>query len=137
LIRDPRAHLYSKLSRNPTLNLGRFCKRQNRYYTEIERFKTHRGPALRVRFEDMVTNTRATMEQVCEVAGIDFIPQVLEYTQGGQPSVSNSSFSASQGIDPGTLTRYRDKLASESVEFLEKHCRPELFWHGEEQGSTN
>ena len=30
LVRDPRAHLSSKLVRNPTLNLRRFCQRQNR-----------------------------------------------------------------------------------------------------------
>jgi hypothetical protein len=132
LIRDPRAHLNSKLIRNPTLNLKRFCKRQNRYYDEIEQFKRLRGPALMVRFEDLVTHTKATMEKVCEFAGIDYIPEVLEYTQGGQPSVSNSSFKASQGIDPSTLTRYRDSLSEESLAYLEKHCRPELFWRGEE-----
>jgi hypothetical protein len=132
IIRDPRAHLNSKLARNPTLNLKRFCKRQNRYYEEIEQFKQLRGPALRVRFEDLVTHTKATMEKVCELAGIDYIPEVLEYTQGGQPSVSNSSFKASQGIDPSTLTRYRDGLSEESLAYLEKHCRPELFWRGEE-----
>jgi len=132
LIRDPRAHLYSKLQRNPTLNLGRFCKRLNRYYNEIEQFKATYGPALRVRFEDMVTDTQGTMAQVCEVAGIEFIPQVLEYTQGGRPSVSNSSFSASQGVDPRTLTRYRGELPQQSIDFLEKNCRPELFWRGED-----
>jgi hypothetical protein len=132
LIRDPRAHLNSKLIRNPTLNLERFCKRQNSYYEEIEQFKQRRGPALRVRFEDLVTHTKTTMEKVCELAGIDYIPEVLEYTQGGQPSMSNSSFKASQGIDPSTLTRYRDGLSEEALAYLEKHCRPELFWRGEE-----
>jgi hypothetical protein len=132
LIRDPRAHLNSKLIRNPTLKLERFCKRQNSYYEEIEQFKQRRGPALRVRFEDLVTHTKTTMEKVCELAGIDYIPEVLEYTQGGQPSVSNSSFKASQGIDPNTLTRYREGLSEEALAYLEKHCRPELFWRGEE-----
>lgn len=132
LIRDPRAHLNSKLIRNPTLNLKRFCKRQNRYYEEIEQFKQLRGPALRVRFEELVTHTKTTMEKVCELAGIDYIPEVLEYTQGGQPSVSNSSFDAIQGIDPSTLTRYRDGLSEEAQVYLEKHCRPELFWREQE-----
>lgn len=128
LIRDPRAHLNSKLIRNPTLNLKRFCERQNSYYEEIEQFKQRRGPALTVRFEALVTHTKATMENVCEFAGIDYIPEVLEYTQGGQPSVSNSSFKATQGIDPNTLTRYRDGLPADSLAYLQKHCRPELFW---------
>ncbi|MFT5709608.1 MAG: hypothetical protein ACI8QT_000294 [Halioglobus sp.] len=132
LIRDPRAHLNSKLIRNPTLNLKKFCKRQNRYCEEIEQFKQLRGPVLKVRFEELVTQTKATMEKVCELAGIDYIPEVLEYTQGGQPSLSNSSFKASQGIDPSTLSRYRRGLSEESLAYVEKHCRPELFWRDEE-----
>ena len=130
LVRDPRAHLSSKLVRNPTLNLGRFCQRQNRYWEEIDEFAINFGPALRLRFEELVTNTEACMREVCEFAGIDFTPAVLEYTQGGEASRSNSSFGASAGIDRGVLTRYRDTLPAETVAYLEKHCLPELFWPG-------
>ena len=130
LVRDPRAHLSSKLVRNPTLNLSRFCQRQNRYWEEIDEFAVNFGPALRLRFEELVTNTETCMRQVCEFAGIDFTPAVLEYTQGGEASRSNSSFGASAGIDRGVLTRYRDTLPAETVAYLEKHCLPELFWPG-------
>jgi hypothetical protein len=130
LVRDPRAHLSSKLVRNPTLSLGRFCRRQNRYWEEIDEFAANFGPALRLRFEELVTNTETCMRQVCEFAGIDFTPAVLEYTQGGEASRSNSSFGASPGIDRGVLTRYRDTLPAETVAYLEKHCLPELFWPG-------
>jgi hypothetical protein len=128
LVRDPRAHLASKLVRNPTLNLGRFCQRQNRYWEEIDEFAANFGPALRLRFEELVTDTETCMRQVCEFAGIDFLPGVLEYTQGGEAGRSNSSFGASAGIDRAVLTRYRDTLAPETVAYLEKHCLPELFW---------
>ena len=128
MVRDPRAHLASKLVRNPTLSLRRFCRRQNRYWREIEEFSAARGPALRLRFEDLVTDTEARMKEVCEFAGIDFLPCVLEYTQGGEVSRSNSSFAASAGIDTSALTRYRDTLPAETLSFLEEHCRPELFW---------
>lgn len=130
LVRDPRAHLSSKLVRNPTLSLGRFCQRQNRYWEEIDEFAVNFGPALRLRFEDLVTDTETCMRRVCEFAGIDFSPAVLEYTQGGEASRSNSSFGASPGIDHGVLTRYRDTLPAETVAYLEKHCLPELFWPG-------
>ncbi len=128
LVRDPRAHLSSKLVRNPTLNLRRFCQRQNRYWEEIDEFAADFGPALRLRFEELVTDTKASMSRVCEFAGIDFLPGVLEYTQGGEAGRSNSSFGASTGIDRAVLTRYRDTLAAEKVAFLEQHCLPELFW---------
>lgn len=137
LVRDPRAHLSSKLVRNPTLNLGRFCERQNSYWQEIDAFARDFGPVLRLRFEDLVTDTENCMRQVCEFAGIEFSEGVLEFTQGGEASRSNSSFTASpgggsgesgSGIDYSVLTRYRDTLPAETIAYLEQHCLPELFW---------
>lgn len=128
LVRDPRAHLTSKLVRNPTLNLGRFCQRQNRYWREIDWFDENCGPALRLRFEDLVTDTENRMREVCEFVGIDFCEGVLEYTQGGEASHSNSSFATSAGIDRSTLTRYKDSLPATTLSYLEAHCLPELFW---------
>ncbi len=137
LVRDPRAHLSSKLVRNPTLNLRRFCQRQNRYWQEIDDFEQRFGPVLRLRFEELVTETEANMRKVCEFAGIEFIDSVLEYTQKGQPSVSNSSFGSSSGIDRGALTRYRDTLPPETIAYLEEHCIPELFWQPPETSLTS
>ena len=129
LVRDPRAHLASKLVRNPTLDLGRFCQRQNHYWQEVDWFIENCGPALRIRFEDLVTDTEACMRDICDFAGIEFSPAVLEYTQGGEVSRSNSSFAVSTGIDRSVLTRYRESLPTETIAFLEQHCLPELFWH--------
>lgn len=128
LIRDPRAHLHSKLARNPGLDLQRYCMRQNRYLDEIDAFGQHFGPALKVRFEDLVTATEEPMRKACELAGIEFLPKVLEYTQGGQPARSNSSFNSSSGIDQSVLGRYKNSLPSDTIELLEEYCRPELFW---------
>ena len=128
LVRDPRAHLASKLVRNPTLSLRRFCQRQNHYWQEIEDFTANFGPSLLLRFEDLVTDTEQRMREVCDFAGIDFLPGVLDYTQGGETSHSNSSFATNGGIDRSTLTRYRDTLPAKSMAFLEKNCRLELFW---------
>jgi hypothetical protein len=128
LVRDPRAHLASKLVRNSSLDLARFCRRQNRYWREIDNFIDKRGPALRVRFEELVTDTETSMRRVCSFLGIDYSPVLLEYTQGGEASQSNSSFAASSGIDHSVLTRYRESLPPATISFLEQHCRPELFW---------
>ena len=137
LVRDPRAHLSSKLVRNPTLNLRRFCERQNRYWQEIDGFARDFGPVLRLRFEDLVTDTENCMRRVCEFADIEFSDGVLEFTQGGEASRSNSSFisgpddeagESDSGIDYGVLTRYRETLSAETIAYLEEHCLPELFW---------
>jgi len=129
LARDPRALLASLLVRNPTLDLGRFCQRQNSYWQEVDWFIENCGPALRLRFEDLVTDTETCMREVCDFAGIEFSPAVLEYTQSGVTSHSNSSFAVSTGIDRSVLTRYRESLPTETIAFLEQHCLPRLFWH--------
>ena len=129
MARDPRALLASLLVRNPTLDLGRFCQRQNSYWQEVDWFIENCGPALRMRFEDLVTDTETCMREICDFAGITFSPAVLEYTQSGEASHSNSSFAASTGIDRSVLTRYRESLPTETIDYLEQHCMPELFWH--------
>ena len=138
LVRDPRAHLSSKLARKPTLKLDRFCRMQNRYWQEIESFRENFGSVLPLRFEDLVVNTEASMRRVCEFSGIDFSGAMLKHTQGGKPGRSNSSFddnpgpsgraASESGIDPEVLTRYRDTLPAETEAYLEQHCLPELFW---------
>ena len=52
----------------------------------------------------------------------------MEYTQGGQPGFSNSSFGRSVGIDSSALTRYRETLPAATISYLEQNCLPELFW---------
>jgi len=128
LVRDPRAHLASKLVRNPTLSLQRFCRRQNHYWQEIDDFAANVGPVMRLRFEDLVIDTEQRMHEVCDFTGIDYLPGVLDYTQGGESSHSNSSFAANAGIDTSTLTRYRETLPPQSMTYLEENCRTELFW---------
>ena len=129
LARDPRAQLASNLVRNPTLDLGRFCQRQNSFRQEIDWFIENCGPALLLRFEDLVTDTETCMREVCKFAGIAFSPSVLEYTQSGKTSQGNSSFAVSTGIDRSVLTRYRESLPTETIAYLEQHCMSDLFWH--------
>lgn len=136
LVRDPRAHLASRLVRNPTLDVRRFCQSQNRYWREIEQFSANFGPVMRLRFESLVTDTETCMRRVCDFAEINFLPTVLEYTQGGEPSRSNSSFAASSGIDREVLTRHRNILPQETAAYVQKHCLPQLFWHGSGVGVT-
>ncbi len=134
VVRDPRAHLSSKLARNPGLSLARYCRRQNRFIEEIDRFGREHGPVLALRFEELVLDTATAASRVCDLAGIAFDPVLLEYTQGGRPTWSNSSFAASSGIDRAAVDRYRDTLPAEVSAYVERHCRPELIWRGFRSG---
>lgn len=128
VIRDPRAHFGSKRGRKPDYGLRMFCWRQNLYWRQVERFARDFGPVLRVRFEALVLDTERTMREVCAFAGIPFSDVAVRFTQAGNPTVSNSSYTNVQGIDPAVLGRYREKLGPKELRFIEEHCRPEMFW---------
>jgi len=128
VLRDPRSHFASKLGRKSDASLRRFCRRQNDFWRQIDQFEDRFGPALRVRFEDLVTNTEATMRRVCDFSGITFSESCVRPTQSGEATVSNSSFGTVHGVDQGVLTRYRDEVPPETIRYLESNCRPELFW---------
>ncbi len=136
VVRDPRAHLSSKLVRNPGLALGRYCRRQNRYVEEIDTFRRECGPAISVRFEELVLDTESAIRRVCDLAGIEFNAQLLDYTQGGKPSRSNSSFSRAAGIDSEAVTRYREMLPRDVSDYVEQHCRVELLWRGKLENAS-
>jgi hypothetical protein len=128
VFRDPRAHYGSKLGYKPEVKLRRFCRQQNRYWREVERFARDGAPALRVRFEALALDTERTMRGICDFAGIGFSESATRFTQNGSPTASNSSYQNVVGIDPGALTRYREKVAPEALRYIESHCHPELFW---------
>ena len=72
------------------------------------------------------------MRRVCDFAGIPFNLYCTQFTQSGEPTLSNSSFNNARGIDAGTLTRYREVVPPEAIAYIKQHCRPELFWHRRE-----
>lgn len=128
VFRDPRSHYSSKLGRNPRARLRAYCRRQNRYWRQVDTFRQQFGPALRVRFEDLVTRTEETMRAVCEFAEIDYLDSTMEFTQMGRPTLSNSSFKRVAGIDSTVLTRYRSLLDADVIAQIERRCIPELLW---------
>jgi hypothetical protein len=129
VLRDPRAHYASKLGRKPGFDLKRFCRLQNAYARQVDAFERY-APILKVRFEDLVSDTAATMRRVCSFLEIAYSDAAATFTLHGEATRSNSSYGTSTGIDTSTLTRYRDTLPADVRGYIEAHCTRELFWEG-------
>lgn len=127
VFRDPRSHFHSVLGRNPEASVEKFCERQRRNWAAVNEFEQRFGSILRVAFGSILEETKRVMHDVCKYADIDFDPCVLEFTQGGQETWSNSSHGRRRGLDPSTATRYLDELPSEVIDTIERDCPPELL----------
>lgn len=127
IFRDPRSHFHSVLGRNPEASVEKFCDRQRRNWEAVSKFERRFGPILRVAFSSILEETKRVMHDVCKYADINFDPCVLEFTQGGQETWSNSSHGRQRGLDPSSATRYVNELPSEVIDIIERDCPPELL----------
>lgn len=127
IFRDPRSQFHSALGRNPEVDIDKFCRRQRRNWAAVNKFERRFGSILRVAFGSILEETKRVMHDVCKYADIDFDPCILEFTQGGQETWSNSSHGRRRGLDPSAATRYLNELPSEVIDTIERNCPPELF----------
>jgi hypothetical protein len=127
LFRDPRSHFHSVLGRDPEADVEKFCEKQRRNWDSVNEFEKRFGPVMRVAFGSILQDTERVMRNICEYSGIAFDPSVLEFTQGGQETWSNSSHARQRGIDPSAATRYVDELPGKYIDIIERDCPAELL----------
>lgn len=81
--------------------------------TGVEGFAT-------MRFEALVANPRAAMEEVCAFADIGFRPSMLVPTTFGHPYVGNNhDGQAFDGISAANLGRWRTRISTEEAQVIE------------------
>lgn len=108
-------------------SVEKFCERQRRNGEAVNEFEQRFGSILRVAFGSVFEETERVMHAVCNYADIEFNPCVLEFTQGGRETWSNSSHGRQRGIDPSSATRYMDELPSQVIDIIERDCPAELL----------
>ena len=129
VVRDPRAVFASRKKRLVSYN---------GYYTKAHRLvrewncTSRQIPSLRrdplrflvLRYEDLVKNPEAALEQVCRLGGFEFTAQLFQPTRAGQEWEGNSSFqTAFSGIDNTTVDQWRHHLTEHEIWWIEFHCR--------------
>lgn len=85
---------------------------------------------LAIRYEDLVTHTEKTLQQVAEFLTISQFPAAVLKgdlrDQGGQVWVTNSSHSQGAGISTSSISSYRKHLPESVRDFVEATCFPEM-----------
>ena len=85
----------------------------------------HGERVLLVGFDELVGDTPGTMARIAEHLEIDFHPTLLEPTFNGQPIKADSSFAvASHGVVTEPLSRWREKLSAEEIDYVEREALP-------------
>ncbi|MDB6021015.1 MAG: sulfotransferase [Pedosphaera sp.] len=138
ILRDPRAVFASR--RRLHLNrLGcytkahRLVREWNHSTRQIKRLEKHRGNYLVIRYEDLIQRSREVMEKICQFAGIDFLPVLLEPTHAGKEWHGNSAFyTAFTGIDSQPLDKWQEELTEDEIWWVDLHCRKGMMLAGYE-----
>lgn len=71
-------------------------------------------------FEDLVCQTEAVMQLICQRTGLSFHQTLLEPTFNGISIHSCSNYEASYQIDQSVVDRYRDVLCASDIEGIEQ-----------------
>ncbi len=129
VVRDPRAVYASR--RRRLLNRDRRHTKAFRLVNEWNRSvwqrfaqKPHPERFLSVRYEDLVTDPRAVVGQVCAFIGVDAGALSFKPTRGGQAWAGNSSYGENfSDVSRESLDRWKHELSAAEVAWIEYHCQ--------------
>lgn len=105
VIREPLSWAASYLKLNKSgLGVDDLIEVYLRYCNDLQR--NQHSHIVVIRFEDLATNPKETLQQVCERIGIEFSEKLMTPTFNGDPVAPNSSFhSGTSAIDPSAADR--------------------------------
>jgi hypothetical protein len=128
-IRDPRANYSALLAWNEregrSTSVPRFVSHWSSSCRAVERNQTIL-PQLVLRYEDLVTDTRSSMECICEFLGIEFDESLLQPTLEGRPFRGNSMFRKElSGVSRASLDHWKSFLTEDQISEIERLTRRE------------
>lgn len=129
VLRDPRA-MFASVKKALVNQYGaytkahRFTRKWNSCTKETPRLRKNPKRFLVVRYEDLVKNPQEQMQAVCRLAGIDFIPELLNPTRAGEKWQGNSAHQASfSGISTAAIDQWKSQLTEHEIWWIELHTR--------------
>jgi hypothetical protein len=142
ILRDPRAVFASRrrllLDRYGSYTKAhRLVREWNQSARQIERLRRYPGNCLVIHYEDLIRDSRNVMQQVCQFAGINFFPGLLEPTWAGGDWHGNSAYyNALNGIDTQPVDRWKKELTQDEIWWIDTHCRTGMALAGYEPTSN-
>lgn len=146
MVRDPRAVIASHKAGLPRAAL--FPYRRFFHHVEIVNAalracaKFERDPrVLSVKYEDLISDTRAQMNRITEFLDVAFSENLLRPTILGEDWVSNSSFSvqrrATTAIHSSSISQFVDKLNQMELAYVESVCAEAMARMGYQRQSPD
>ncbi len=114
LVRDPRANMLSyqnvDFDVNDVAALAHRWKKYNEHILDWQRELPDR--ILVIHYEDLLTDTQATLEQICAFLGVDFMPRLLEFYKHSK-NVFEWNNKITEPIDPKKADAWIGKIKPE------------------------
>jgi hypothetical protein len=129
LLRDPRAVFASRKKRlmsryGQHTKAHRLVREWNRTARETPRLRKHPEKNLVIRYEDLVRQPQSIIETVCQFAGLEFFPAMLQPTRAGEKWQGNSAFQENfNDINAASVDQWKDYLTGHEIWWIELHCR--------------
>jgi hypothetical protein len=133
---DPRAQMASRMLRwklRRPFRVARFARGWARADELIRHLDAEHDAFTVARYEDVVTETKATMERVAEHLGLTWHETLLRPTRDDETWSGNSSYrERPDGVSTASLERWTEVLTGDQVQELEDLLRPRMTHWGYE-----
>ena len=128
IIRDPLSWYTSAQGRDPEADTESLLEAWKRSANEMLRAAGEYGPRVHiVRFDELLTDTPATMRALAEFLEIEFDEVLTTPTFNGYPVGANSSYVVTEtGVVSDPVERYRELLSEEQQTLIKERCE-ELY----------
>jgi len=114
LVRDPRANVLSyqnvDFDVNDTAALAHRWKKYNEHILDCQRELPDR--ILLIHYEELLTDTQATLERICTFLGVDFMPRLLEFYKYSK-NIFDWNKKITEPIDPKKATAWQGNIQPE------------------------
>jgi len=111
LVRDPRANVLSYQNVDFDVdNVAALAHRWKKYNERVLDWQREMPDRILViHYEDLLTDTRVTLERICAFLGVDFIPSLLEFYRYSK-NIFDWNKKITEPIDPKKATAWQGKI---------------------------
>ncbi len=133
IVRDPRANVFSQRTRWPKLSVWECAVR---WKTAVRTARTwgerNKRSYHEVRFKDLVTRPKSSLETLLAALDIPFSDNVLRFEHQSTVYKQNqpNQIVKYTATDPSKIDYWQHKLSNEDMRLIEMCCRIEMKWWG-------
>jgi len=120
LYRDPRDVYVSVKKKHASVSPQMFCESYMTYTALWNWYKQHSDWFFSVRYEDLASHSRETMEKLAHFLDIEFRDTLLQPTLDGKPFGGISRFNEMYAVSPESIGRHKTYAVQEEIRYIEE-----------------